>query len=208
MRRTFVIASVLTLFLFAGLAPTVMADPSSKDPQKPPAKEAKQECRDGCRLRFLESNTTLQLAGKGVGRDNVTYSFTIDAAGKGLWRLKDKGDDFTVFRGTLKAHGVVTAANGTVVKEGDFRVRLVARHTDEGWKWQLVSVGERPNGMPRLVLRGEAEKISPGAFDLAGKGHAVLRVDGKALPVKLSGVTGTFTRQLPPTAPSAPTAAA
>ncbi|MES2155955.1 MAG: hypothetical protein V4510_12550 [bacterium] len=155
-------------------------------------------------MRYFVGNTTLQLSGKAVGRDNSTYSFTIDAAGKGLWRLKDKDGDFKVFHGVMLAHGVVTAANGTVVKEGDFRVKVLARNTPDGWKWQVVSTGERPNGMPRLVVRGEAEKVSPGVFDLTGKGHAVLRLDGKAFSMKIPEVSGTFTRQLPPaTAPTA-----
>jgi len=213
MRRTLLIAGTLTALLcLTAFIPAAMADGKGdrkdvKDDRqqlRDDRKDLKADMKDASK-RFVKVNTTLTLSGSGVGRDNATYTFTIDASGKALQRLKERDGNLTILRGAMKAQVEIKDANGTVVKAGDIRLKLFARQNDAGeWKWMVESFGKRPNGMPRLVLRGDAEKSAPGVFDLSGKGHVVVKLDGqeKATPIKVE-VAGKFTRELPPAAASA-----
>ncbi len=210
MRRTLILAGTLTALLaLTAFIPATMASERHDDAKdvrddrmelRADRKDLRDDLRDSFQKRFMRGNISLELSGSGMGRDNATYTFTIDASGKGLERMKERDGDFRVFRGVLLAKVVVKDGNGTVVKDGDVRLKLFARHTDDGnWTWQIVSFGKRPNGMPRLVLRGDAEKVAAGEFKLAGKGHMVIKLDGaeKATPIKVTEVSGKFTRELP-----------
>jgi hypothetical protein len=202
MRKTLIL-TVLGAFLLAGLAPAVVADRDDGADQREKAQEKREQARekaleargDHAGKRWLRGNITVDLSGSAVvKKDNLTYTFTLDADGKGLVRMKN--GTAQAFAGRLMAHVVVSAANGTVVKEGDLRVRVFAHLNDEGnWTWAVESVGKRPSGVPRLVLHGQAEKTAEGAFSLSGKGHAVYKTDDdkKARPAKLADVEGTFT---------------
>ena len=196
MRPTLILATA-AVFLLAGLTPAIMAEPQGK-PDKD-KKELKEERHEPKKVKFFEGNTTLSLSGSGVGRDNATYTFTLDAQGKGASHVKDRDGDFRAFKGVMLANATVKDANGTVVKQGEIRIKVFAFKTDDGWRWQVLSFAERDSGMPKLMLRGQAEKVGPGEFNLTGKGHAVVKLDGaeKATPIKLRDVVGVFTREVP-----------
>lgn len=150
--------------------------------------------------RPLPGNVSLDLSGTAVGKDNATYTFDLTAAGKGLLRLKERAGNETGarFAARLLAHVVVKDDNGTVVKERDLRVHLYARTHGNETKWMLVSVADRENGMPKLVLKGEATKVSAGVFDLTGKGRALFHVGDVRVPLKIVEVSGQAT-YTPPT---------
>ncbi len=167
-------------------------------------REDKKELRDDLKAYVLKhrlhGNTTLELSGSGVGRDNATYKFTLEASGKGLERFNRDGE-LRALRGYMLAHVVIYNETGDVVKDGDMRLKVFARLTDDGeWKWQVQSWGKRADGMPRLVLRGDAEKLQPGVFQLDGAGHMTVKMDGdeRSTPIKVNDVSGTFTRELRP----------
>lgn len=203
MRRTLIAAAVVSVFLFAGLSVVVEA----KDPADRPSKEERQQKaqemreqqmekrREALKSKFFDGNATLSLSGAGIARDNETFTFTLEAAGKARGKLT-KDNETHGYRGVLGAHGVVTDSNGTVVKEGDFRVKLLIHPAENGtWVWKVVSFAQRSNGMPRVVLRGEAEMTAEGAFELSGAGHMVVRMEEKAraTPIKMTEVSGSAT---------------
>lgn len=243
MRRTLLTASVVTLFLVAGLVPIVLAKESGtgsedaakecrkqdkddrdkeeckrlKEESKREAKERKQEAkerkqaereerREFKEVKYLRGNVSVALSGTAYGKDNATYEFNLTASGQGVERVKvyREGDRIR-YHARLMAHVVLKDANGTVVEESDLRVRLYARGHDGDIKWTLGSVEKREDGAPRLVLKGEADKVSPGLFELEGKGKAVFKFgdDERATPLKLRAVTGTLTRELPAAVPAA-----
>jgi len=247
MPRTLVTASVVTVFLLAGLVPMVLAhdpepseksakkdkeskqklDKEEKEAQKAERKELKEERkreaeerkelekqrkeqqkeerREYREVKYLRGNASLTLSGTAVGKDNATYRFNLTASGQGIERVKVyREGDRVRYQARLVAHVVLTDANGTVVEESDLRVRLYARGHDGNIKWTLGSVEKREDGAPRLLLKGEADKVSLGVFELEGKGKAVFKLadDERATPLKLRAVSGTFTREVPAPPPA------
>jgi hypothetical protein len=205
MRKTIIALGMLAVFLAAGLAPA-MAEPEKADKNDKSEKAADASKKpavafEAKRLRVVRANTTLELSGTAVDADNNTYAFELSAKGKTI--VRGKGEDgFRALYGRLAAHGTLTDAEGKVVKEGDFRIHLRAVRTDEGWKWAVTHFAARDAGLPRLVVRGDAERIDAGEFDVEGRGHAVVRLDGSesATPMRLRDVVGSFTRDAPPAA--------
>ena len=260
MRKT-LIATMLTLFLAAGLTPAVLAEepsPSSqgydkkedkreyKDERKEDKKdlkeerqeykeakkdlreakkdlkeerkeykEAKKDFREKYGMRHQWGLVDLELNGTAVGRDNATYTFDLDAEGKGIQRVRMNVDaeGGVRYSARLVGHVVVMDDNGTIVKERDVHFRLLLRGDADGnAKWVLASVAKRDNGLPKLIVRGEADMTAAGAYDLSGQGRAVFQLDGHRYPVKIPDVEGMFTFTRPVadapsvTAAKAPTA--
>jgi len=226
MRKTLILT--VLMFIAAGLAPTVFADDDGNQTRKEKAKENQEKAQErreeakekaqerkdgrgeGHGMRFLKTNTSLELNGTAVGKDNATYTFTLSADGKGIERVKVRKDrnatDNATANGTsdpakfryharLLAHIVVKDANGTIVKEGDVRVQLFAKSDGNQTKWILGSV-EKKAGMPHLVLKGNVSSAGEGSFDLEGKGKIVFKAgeESRASPAKVTAVSGTFSR--------------
>ncbi|HLE47497.1 MAG TPA: hypothetical protein VI818_04300 [Candidatus Thermoplasmatota archaeon] len=163
---------IATLLLVGLTIPVAMAHPDDR----PALREARkadgglpaEKRRDANRTNF-----TIAITATGVDRDNQTY--TLEATGRGIGKSRE-GDNQSGFHGFAKLHVRVLDANGSLVKEGDIRVVVVAHQDEDGeWKWRIVSFLRTPRGMPKLVLRGENGTIENGVGDLEGQGFATFK---------------------------------
>lgn len=128
---------------------------------------------------------SLQLNATGT-RDNVTYHLSVDA--DGMAKKKDRDGNFTKARAFLAAHVVVKGANGTVLREGDLRLKLKLHMAEDGnWTWHLLAVGKKGKDMPKLGLKGDATQQPDGTFALEGAGKMVFKPneEKRSIPVKL-----------------------
>lgn len=213
MSRTLVIVSTLSLLFVAAMAPVAFAkepstdssdrpskeDRPAKDGERPAFKEMKEmreKRAEQWKARFTLGNASLSLTGTATDKQNQTYSFALEGDGKVLERYKN--GTMQSFRGAILVHGTVTDANGTVVKESDFRVKVSGHLNETGaWHYKVVSFAERKD-MPRLLVRGEASDEGAGLFELEGKGRAIVRLanadeDVRPSLLKLSEIAGQLT---------------
>lgn len=213
MRKTLVTASILTLFLFAGLAPVAVAD-GDKDERKEAKDEAKEqrkqekeerkeakderkEAKEAAKeaKRGVRGNVSLDLSGTALGKDNLTYTVEVNATGVGVERTKvsDDNETKTRLKARLMAHVVVKDANGTIVKEGNVSVKLYAHGKGDDIRWVLSSVGKKESGIPRVLLHGQG-LAADGEYELEGKGRTVFKAGDEkpAMPLKLREVSGSL----------------
>lgn len=193
--------TIVAVFALASLAPTVLAkedrpdrsDRDAKDKDRDRAREVRDDVRDD-RPRGERRAYNLTLSGNGVDRENATYTIELVGTIEGKVRFHD--GNATHFKGRGILHGRLLDANGTVLKEGDLRVKMKAHEdADTGeWKWHLEAVKKRPKHWKVLNLRGDATEGEAG-FDLVGHGKAVAKFDPdrRATPIKLD-VRGTLVR--------------
>jgi hypothetical protein len=199
--------AALAILFLASLAPLAGAQSDSpkasdqgKEDRREAAKErheAAKERREAARDRHedrredgnasgsdkvVRSKFTISLNGTMVTKDNVTYTFSLDGAGKGRY-VKD-GDKVERLGGIAEARLVVKDANGTVVKDKVLRVMVRAHQGADGnWTWGLMTnPWHRPGG--HLVLRGDATRDARGVYLLDGKGGLGFKIDPELKPLR------------------------
>lgn len=129
-------------------------------------------------------DVSLRLNGTGIDRENATYTFSLLGKGKAMTRSPD--GNVSAIRAELIVYGKLVDANGTLVKEGRFRLFLFAKQGEDGnWTWHAMSVGKIPRGLPHVMLRGTSPGIEDGALALEGKGRVAVRTDEGPLRVRL-----------------------
>jgi hypothetical protein len=207
MRKTLMAFGVLGVLVLAAVVPMALADGkgSSGDPRearqqkademREKAQELREKRAEMERMKHWErGNVTLNLTASGVGKDNSTYTLKLSGDGKDFARVRDNAT--VAVRGVAMAQVVVTAANGTVLKQVDGRVLFALQEKKDGnWTWMVISVAKRASGAPKLELHGAAGALGAGAFGLeSGRGKVVLKLDGsqEALRVKLTSVSGSI----------------
>lgn len=194
------VALVAAAFVAASLVPTALAGPGPRDgPHRPEAADRPERLyREGPmdRVAGIFSGRgepfTINATGSGTSQTNATY--TIEFAGDGRAHFKTWDEDRSALRGKAVVHYRILDVNGTVVKEGEGRVKVGAHSTSEGeWKWHLESV-KKKRGAPALSLHGTATRDGA-SLDLTGEGKVVFKLEGqdRATFVRLS-VTGTLAK--------------
>ena len=126
----------------------------------------------------------LNITASGTDKDNKTW--TIDLQGIGLAQNRTDNGTLEAFRGFVPMVAQLKDANGTIVKQGEVRVRIVAHQNETGvWSWHLVSVGKTPRGLPMLFLHGTNLTVSQGSASGDGHGFAMVKPTKEHKRVKI-----------------------
>lgn len=178
------LAIALAALLTLGLAlPAAMAEGPMQARRGRPASD--RHPADLADVRIL-------LEGTGLDRENASYRFSLEGAGKAFTR--QPGGNLTALRAEIVAYAKLVDANGSLVKEGRIRLFLFAKEGADGnWTWHAMSVAHFPRGLPHLFLRGTSEGPQDGSLPLDGRGRVAVRADEGPLRVRLD-VEGALTR--------------
>lgn len=165
--------SAATLFLVAGLAPLVAAQPP----------EERGERSGHGFLLDLDGTVTL--------RDNRTYALEID--GRGVSRMVREDGNFTIYKGRAQLKVTILDENGTAVRQGESKAFLRAKCNDEGeCRWMLISHWRGARKMAFVNLHGTALADPEGGYDLTGLGHIVLKARQERAHAGKVEVSGDF----------------
>lgn len=203
MKHAILTTSIVALLMAGLTAPLVLAQPTDDRPgaRDDRRQDAERDDRrqDGERsMKGLLASEKAQANGRGhrhvdtflisvnaqgISQDNETY--TITGEGTAVGKARDRNDTMKAFAGFATLNVTLTDANGTLVKEGTIRVRLVAHQDEDGdWNWRLVSAMKTPRGMPKIFLHGDNVTLGDGSASLDGTGFALVKVVGEDDAVK------------------------
>ena len=186
---TFSIAALLIVGL---TMPLVMAKPGDEEREhrgrSEEMREKGQELREKARQMAEERKAnhskrpapqafSINITASGKDQDNVSYS--IDATGLGLVKIREHNGTVTGVKGAAKLNVTLKDENGTVVKQGEIRVHIVGHlnETSGEWRWHLVSHHKTPKGLPKLFLMGDNGTVDNGTATLKGDGFALVKVE-------------------------------
>ncbi len=192
MKHVLLTASVAALLLVGLTAPLVMAKPTDDRPGdrddrrqdgERPMKGMLPGEHQNSRSHRQVSTFLITVSAQGISQDNESY--TITGEGTAIGKVRDRNDTMKAFAGFAKLNVTLKDENGTVVKEGTIRVRLVAHQNETGaWHWRLVSAMKTPSGLPKIFLHGDNVTLGDGSASLDGKGFALVKVVGEDDTVK------------------------
>lgn len=184
MKHVLLTASVAALLLVGLTAPLVMAKPTEdRRGDRDDMRQSGERPMKGMRASEHANNRShrqvdtflITVSAQGISQDN--HSYTITGEGTAIGKTRDKNDTMKAFAGFAKLNVTLKDENGTVVKEGTIRVRLIAHQNETGdWHWRLVSAMKTPRGMPKIFLHGDNVTLGDGSASLDGKGFALVKV--------------------------------
>lgn len=192
MKHVVLTTSIVALLMVGLTAPLVLAKPTD---ERPGARDDMRQDHERPMKGMIASEKAanrshrhvdtflITVSAQGISQDNESY--TITGEGSAIGKVRDKNDTMKAFAGFAKLNVTLQDANGSVLREGTIRVRLVAHQNETGdWHWRLVSAMKTPSGLPKLFLRGDNVTLGDGSASLDGAGFALVKVVGEDDAVK------------------------
>ena len=194
MKRVLLTTSIVALLMVGLTAPLVLAKPTDERPgpredmreshERPSRDMLPGEAAKASNRSHRHVDTFLiTVSAQGISQDNESYTLT--GEGSAIGKIRERNETVKAFAGFAKLNVTLKDANGTIVKEGTIRVRLVAHQNETGaWHWRLVSAMKTPAGLPKVFLHGENVTLGDGSASLDGKGFSMVKVVGEDDSVK------------------------